>query len=74
MKLEKQPSDVKITFSPDEFFLVKCKENLCGDYALHYRIDRSYKGKDDDIGMERLYLDKEEAKVFRDAGFIEYII
>ena len=73
MKIKKLPADIVITFSPKDYFLLKCKDNTLGDYVLHYRIDRSYKGKDDDIGMEKMYLDKTEARNFIEAGFQEII-
>jgi hypothetical protein len=40
---------------------------------LNYRIDRSEKGKDDDVGMPRIYLTKEEAQVCRENWFSELI-
>ena len=73
MKIKKLPADIVITFSPKDYFLLKCKDNALGDYALHYRIDRSYKGKDDDIGMEKMYLDKTEVRNFIEADFQEII-
>ena len=71
IKIKKEPSGVIITFSPNDYCLMKCKGNLLGDYALHYLIDRSEKGKNPDIGIERLYLDKDEAELFKKAGFVE---
>ena len=71
MKFNIKPSDVVITFSPCDYFLVKCKDETLGDFALHYRIDRSEKGKDDDLGLEVLYLNDHEAGFFRQAGFTE---
>jgi hypothetical protein len=74
MKLTIKPSEVTITFSPNDYFLVNCKDEMLGDYALHYRIDRSEKGKDDDVGVEVLYLNENEAKTFRKAGFSEIMM
>ena len=65
-------SKVKITFSftPKEYFLCKCDDEMFGDYSLNYRIDRSHKGKDDDIGLPKIYLTAEEAEICRNNGFI----
>ena len=70
MKVKKMPSDVEITFSSSEYCLMKCDDNTLGDYELHYLIDRSYKGKDPDIGMQKMYLDENEAKLFIESGFM----
>ena len=72
MRIERKPSEVIITFSPDSYCLVKCKDEMLGDYALHFLIDRSEKGKSPDLGVEVLYLGEEEAKIFKEAGFSEY--
>lgn len=71
MKIKKHPSEISITFSPSDYCLKKCKDKMLGDYALHYLIDRSEKGKDPDIGMEVMYLSEADAKMFKDAGFGE---
>ena len=73
MKLTKKPSEVSVIFSPDEFCLMRRKDEMLGQYALHYLIDRSDKGKSPDIGMEVLYLDEKEAQVFKEAGFTEVL-
>lgn len=67
MKIEKQPSSVQLTFSPADYFLVKEKE----EWHLAPRIDRSYKGKDDDIGSPVLMLEDGQEKTFQDALFTE---
>ena len=74
MKITKQPREISITFSPGDYCLMKCKDEMLGDYALHYLIDRSEKGKDPDIGMEVMYLGEEQAKIFKEAGFIEVFL
>ena len=44
--------------TPAEYFLVhNIKEDV---WSLNYRIDRSEKGKDDDIGTERIIVDDTE--------------
>lgn len=70
---QKRCSKVKVSFSftPESHFLVKSKDDMLGDYSLNYRIDRSEKGKDDDIGMPQIYLSEKEAQICRDNGFIE---
>lgn len=70
MKLTKKPSEVLITFKPNEYCLMRCEDKMLGDYALHYLIDRSEKGKSPDIGVEVLYLEEKEAQVFKEAGFV----
>lgn len=72
MKIISKPADVTITFSPKEYCLMKCKDEMMGDYSLHCLIDRSEKGKGPDLGIEVLYLSNEEADVFKKAGFSEY--
>lgn len=74
MKLTKKPSEVTVTFSPDSYCLVKFKDAMLGDYALHHLIDRSEKGKSPDLGMEVLYLSEAEAQIFKEAGFSVAII
>ena len=73
MKITEHPREISITFSPADYCLMKCKDEMLGDYALHYLIDRSEKGKSPDIGMEVMYLSEANAKTFKDAGFIEMI-
>jgi len=51
-----------IEFNHDDFFIVKSDDEAKGDYALAWRIDRSDKGKDPDVGMPIIYLLEEEAK------------
>ncbi len=66
-------SQVKISFdfTPAGYFLCKSDDEMLGDYSLNYRIDRSEKGKDDDIGMPRIYLSEQEAQICRENGFSE---
>jgi hypothetical protein len=73
MKLEKQPTVVKVTFNPSNYWLRKCDDEFLGDYMLTHRIDMSYKGKNDQEGSVCLYLSEKEAQVFRDAGFSEIL-
>jgi hypothetical protein len=62
-------SDVKVIFdfSPANYFLVRDLADK--QWSLNYRIDRSEKGKDDDIGLPRIYLTDIEAEQCKKAGF-----
>lgn len=73
MKIDKSQTKVIFEFTPERYFLCKlCEEDrMYGDYSLNLRIDRSYKGKDDDVGMPIIYLLEEEAKICRENGFEE---
>ena len=71
MKIDKSQVKISFTFTPEQYFLCKSDDEMLGEYSLNYRIDRSEKSKDDDIGMPRIYLDKAEAEICRHNGFIE---
>lgn len=60
MILEKQPTNVTITFSPKDYWLRENKNEpeYLGEYCLTQRIDMSYKGKDDQEGGVVMYLSK----------------
>lgn len=58
MEIDKSQVKISFDFTPSEYFLCKSDDIMLGDYTLNYRIDRSEKGKDDDIGMPRIYLSK----------------
>jgi len=70
MKLNIDNSQTKVifTFTPQEYILVKCKEDF-GEWSLNNLIDRSEKGKDPDIGMPVIFLDEMEADICKKAGF-----
>ena len=77
MELNKISSKISITFSSDEFCLVNNKSNRPERetiYSLNYLFDRSDKGKDPDIGSPVLFLDEDDAKIFKEAGFLEVIL
>ena len=59
MKIDLNKVTISFDFTPSEYFLVYNKEE--DQYSLNYRIDRSDKGKDDDVGMERLIVYEDEA-------------
>jgi len=54
-----------IEFNHDDFFIIQSDDEMKGDYALAWRIDRSNKGKTPDVGMPMIYLLEEEAKKLR---------
>ena len=74
MEIDKSKVKISFSFTPSDYYLIKCEEDeFLGDYTLNYRIDRSEKGKSDDIGAPRIYLTEEEAQVCRDNGFAEIV-
>ena len=73
MKIDKSKIKLVFEFSADDWFLCKCDDEVLGDYSLNYRIDRSEKGKSDDIGVPKIYLTEEEAEEARKNGFSEIL-
>ena len=73
MEIDKSQIKISFIFTPAEYFLCKSDDNMLGDYTLNYRIDRSNKGKDDDIGTPRIFLSENEAQICRDNGFLEIV-
>jgi hypothetical protein len=77
MKINKQNIEAIFTFSPKDYFLCYGKDDRFGEngghpemvWSLNPRIDRSEKGKDDDIGIPELYLSEEEAEELKKNGF-----
>ena len=85
MKIDTSHIKVIFEFFPATHFLVHAKDDRFanakdGDndplmaWTLNCRIDRSEKGKIDDIGMPEIYISDEEAEQCKKAGFtaIEY--
>jgi hypothetical protein len=70
MKLRKQPSNVTVIFSPQDYCLVKIENG----YSLNHLISREEKGKDPDVGLEVMLLSEDEAKIFKESGFREYLL
>ena len=64
MKLDFQDMSVQFDFSPKDYFLTKEKDGWA--WALSYRIDMSYKGKDDQVGSVRLFLTDQEYETLKD--------
>jgi len=79
MRLSIDNRDVRAVFSftPRQYLLVRVedlREPMPGEiynfiWTLCPRIDRSEKGKDDDIGLPVLYLSDAEASVLKESGF-----
>ena len=70
VNVDKSQIKISFDFSPKDYYL--CHNEKDG-YSLNYRIDRSYKGKEDDVGQARIFLTDEEAEVCRQNGFDEVI-
>ena len=69
MEIETNPV-VTFKFSAKDYFLVYSGVGSMGKrWSLNYRVDRSEKGKDDDVGIEVIYLSETEAEVCKKAGF-----
>ena len=77
MKINKQNVEITFTFKPSTHILVKSQDDRFGNngghpmmvWSLNGRIDRSYKGKDDDIGIAEIYLTDEQAEQLKKEGF-----
>lgn len=70
MKIDKSQVKAIFEFTPDKYFLVYSDDRKLGkEWSLNYRIDRSEKGKDDDIGEAVIYLSEEEAEILKKEGF-----
>ena len=71
MKISNQNTEAIFTFKPSTHFLVYA--NRCGigpkEWSLNVRIDRSEKGKDDDIGIAEIYIGEEDANRLKKVGF-----
>lgn len=73
MEIQKQPTDIVVTFSPKHYWLRqnKCDPEWHGEYCLTHRIDMSYAGKEDQEGPLAIFLREEQAQTFKEAGFDE---
>lgn len=71
MEIIKKSISVVATFLPEEYWLRKNTFNpdFMGEWCLTRRIDMSYKGKLDQEGTVVMFLDNDEAQIFREAGF-----
>jgi len=77
INIDNKNTEVRLAFTPAEYFLVHSKDDRYGGedaenekvWTLNPRIDRSEKGKDDDVGSPIVYLDRGEAEIFKTAGF-----
>lgn len=69
MRIENNAKAV-FEFKSQDYFLVRSEREKMGKWwSLNCRIDRSEKGKDDDIGVETIWLLDEEAEELKKAGF-----
>ena len=74
MKIDTSKAKLIFEFQVNEWFLVSSDEKeTLWPYTLNYRIDRSGKGKDDDLGVEKIYLSEDEAEQAKKLGFSEII-
>jgi len=72
MRIDNSKTKLVFEFEVGKWFLCKADEDKTGwPYSLNFRIDRSEKGKDDDVGIPKIYVDEEEAKQARNAGIVE---
>ena len=75
MKINNDNTEVQFSFTPNEYFLIRSNDNRFGEvnppkvWTLNPRIDRSEKGKNDDMAVATIYLSDDEAKMCKDAGF-----
>jgi len=73
VSINNDDTQVILRFTPAKYILVYQKDcrfnNTDKVWTLCPRIDRSEKGKDDDIGIEILFLTDNEAEDFKKAGF-----
>jgi hypothetical protein len=71
MRIDNSQTKVIFEFTPAEYILMYDNHEM--EWTLNERIDRSEKGKDDDIGSPRLHLTEMEAEACKKAGF-SYVI
>ena len=63
-------STVLFAFTQQEYVLVFSDSRGDGkEWSLNYRIDRSEKGKGDDVGIEVIFISDEDAETLKKAGF-----
>ena len=67
MKIDNQNTKAIFGFTPAKYFLVHDKKS--DEWSLNPRIDRSEKGKDDDIGSPKIFLLENEVEICKKAGF-----
>lgn len=70
IKIDTKP-EVTFIFSAEDYFLVLAEryKGQPKEWSLNSRIDRSEKGKDDDVADATLYISEEQAQILKDAGF-----
>ncbi len=71
MKINYGQVEATFLFTPATHFLVYASR--CGtevkEWSLNPRIDRSEKGKDDDVGVAEIYIGEDDARKLKKAGF-----
>lgn len=65
MQINNKNTEATFTFTPGEYILVQGKD----EWSLNPLIDRSYKGKDHDIGSPTIYVSDGDAEVLKKSGF-----
>lgn len=60
MKIDKSEIKAIFEFSPKDHWLFYDKDR--SEWCLCYKIDRSFKGKDPDVGMPVVYMEEAEAE------------
>ena len=61
-----------IKLNPKEYFLTKCEDDFCGEYALSHKINMDYAGKPPQVGSEAIYLDKREYQKLK--GLVDEVL
>ena len=70
MRINNENVEVSFSFTPKQYFLIYSVNKPFGKvWSLNPRIDRSYKGKDDDVGCPVIFLSDEEAETCKKLGF-----
>ena len=71
MIIDKSQIKVTFSFSPSTHFLVYATPWGTGpkEWSLNPRINRSEKGKDDDVGVAEIFISKEDATECKKARF-----
>lgn len=69
MRVDTSKIRVMFDFMPETHFLVHNPKGGIYQWSLNPRIDRSEKGKDDDVGCEKIWLTDNEAEICKKSGF-----
>jgi hypothetical protein len=66
MNIDTSGVEAVFRFSAKEYIMVLSN----GQWSLNPRIDRSYKGKDEDIGSPIVFLTDQEAQALKSSGYL----